>query len=284
MKIRKRETEEERKHVQEALRNLTNRRGTKNLFFTLFFFFFIGGYLFFFTSRYWMPTTGEEERFTQIGQVTEWDGKEIRLIRWDYAPEQQMMEVEIDLKDLSFQEPHEYEFSAMEINQGPLKVTTVLEETNWAVVQISAVPERWAEISFRISTPDNEEAGTLRMYTNIEDVHRVSRIETLDRQGYQVARLENEITIYEDEIEELQEQIQDEKDRISMIQDEISELKQGQEYETEEQVEESEALIEEAQTQIQTAEDAIEEAYEDIVERQERIGNLQEQIRELQGR
>ena len=102
MKIRKRENEEERKHVQEALRNLTNRRGTKNLFFTLFFFFFIGGYLFFFTSRYWMPTTGEAERFTQIGQVTEWDGKEIRLIRWELCAGAADDGSGTRLKDLSF--------------------------------------------------------------------------------------------------------------------------------------------------------------------------------------
>lgn len=277
------EKQEERKTLRESLRNLTNRKGTKNLFFTIFFFFFIGGYLFFFSSRYWMPTSGEAERYTQIGQETEWDDKEIQLIRWDYSQKQAIMEIELDLKDLTFRESHTYEFSAMETSHGPLEVSTVLQETNWIIVQIHNIPDRWAEISFRIETPDNEDAGTLRMYTNIADVHYVDRIETKDRQGYQEARLENEITMYENEIQNLQDQIKEEEDRIARIQKEIYDLQERRGYETQEQAEESEALIEEAQTQIQSSQETIEEYDSDINERKERIQNLKEQILELTG-
>lgn len=255
------------------------QKGT--IFFYAFFFFFIGGYLFFFTSRAWMPTTGTAEKVTALNEKISWDDREIKLMRWQYSEEQHLMEVELDITNTTFDGTTSYQFEAMETSAGFLKVVPIIEDSDWVVVQIQDVPEKFAEISFRVENPNDENAGKLRLYTNIQDVERVARLEVKDRMGYRIGRYETEIASYESEIEQLETKIMEEKQKMKNIEAEITKLEEQKEYQTESERENTDSILAEANTELEQSQGRIEQHETDITEYQERIDNIQIQIKEL---
>lgn len=126
----------------------------RNIFFMLFFFFFIGGYAFFFSSPLWMPTSGEANRLTELNKEILWNDRKITLIRWDYAPAQELMEVEIGVVNTTFDGGDAYDWTARLPSGKELEVMPVLEESDWVVLQIKNVPDKFAEISLRMEMPN----------------------------------------------------------------------------------------------------------------------------------
>lgn len=262
-------------------KDLANRKGTKNLFFVLFFFFFIGGYLLFFTSRYWMQTSGGAKRLSPLNQEIDWNDRKVRLLRWEYSPDQKLMEVELAITNTAFDGMDKYQYSAWESRKGELNVKPVLEDSDWAVVQIRDVPERFGEISFRMEMPEDENAGMIRMYTNINDVEYTDRIDTKDKKGYQKQRFQTEITAYETEIEDLKKEIRKSEKQIGTITKEIEDMEAKKEYQTDEQKENTDKLISEALEKIDTLKETIAGTYADIEEQEERITNIKQQLEKL---
>lgn len=270
-----------RKKQTGKFKDFANRKGTKNLFFVLFFFFFIGGYLLFFTSRYWMPTSGEAERLSPLNQEIDWNSQKVRLLRWEYSPDQKLMEVELGITNTTFDGVDRYRYSAWESRKGELAVKPVLEDSDWAVVQIRNVPERFGEISFRMEMPENENAGMIRMYTNINDVEYTDQINTKDKKGYQKQRFQTEITACEKEIEDLTNGIRKSEMQIETITEEIADMEAKKEYQTDEQKENTDKLINQAKEKIDTIKETIAGTYADIEEQEERITNIKQQLEKL---
>ena len=78
----------------------------------LFFCFFIRGYLLFFTSRYWMQTSGGAKRLSPLNQEIDWNDRKVRLLRWEYSPDQKLMEVELAITNTAFDGMDKYQYSA----------------------------------------------------------------------------------------------------------------------------------------------------------------------------
>lgn len=190
-------------------------------------------------------------------------------------------EVELDISNQKFDGENTYRFTALETNAGPLKVKPILEEMDWVILQIEGIPEKFAEISLRMEMEDDETAGVVKMYTNVNEVARVNAIEKKDRNGYLAQRYEQEILGYESEIREWNGKIVEAEDKISTIEQEIQEMKAKEEYQTDAQIEDTENMISEAQNEILATEEAIVEYEVDIKERQQRIQNVQLQLNEL---
>ena len=167
--------EGERSKMKETKQEKTKRK-PKYLLFILFFFFFIGGYLFFFTSMYWMPDNGTAKRLTKLHEVIEWNQRDLSLLRWEYSEEQQLMEVELEIINKEFDPDNEYEFSAIESSGQRMKVEVVLKEPDWIILQIKDIPKRFREISLHMEMEHDENKGVVRLYTNRNDVKRVSDI------------------------------------------------------------------------------------------------------------
>lgn len=272
--------EGERSKMKETKQEKTKRK-PKYLLFILFFFFFIGGYLFFFTSMYWMPDNGTAKRLTKLHEVIEWNQRDLSLLRWEYSEEQQLMEVELEIINKEFDPDNEYEFSAIESSGQRMKVEVVLKEPDWIILQIKDIPKRFREISLHMEMEHDENKGVVRLYTNRNDVKRVSDIHEKTRKEYRVARLKETVNGYQLSIESLEDTIVEKQQSIADITREIQRLEEKKAYQTEEELEQTELLIQDAQFDIATANDEVEQRVREIEEYKARIEKVMEQIEEV---
>lgn len=251
--------------------------------FILVVFLFIGGYTFFFTSRYWMPVGSDAERLTKLNVVNAWDDdREVTIIRWDYCEKSSSMEVELDIKNLSFDGNNTYDFSAVESINGKMKVETVLEEADWVIIRLTELPKRWSEISLRIDKQEpDEDDTTLKVYTNVNDVNRVEQIIDKDINGYRKGRFEMQLAAYQKQISDVENEIQSKTEYIEEIQGEIARLETEKQYQTEEQKAETDKLIADANSRMASEQEAIVKLQDEIVEVNERIAMLQRQMEEV---
>lgn len=261
------------------------RKAKGTYFFYIFIFFFIGGYALFFSSRGWMSTQSLAKKQTELHKEVEWENRKVRIIRWEYSEEQHLMEVELDITNTKYDGIDTYQYSAMETNAGFLKVKPVIEESDWVIVQIHNIPEKWAEVSFRLELPGEagEASEKLKLYTNINKVTKVNSLEILDRKGYLVKRYDGEIASYEMEIAEMESEIEEKEEKIRNVKLEMKKLEEKKEYQTEEEQENTDQLLSDASVQQTSSEEDIVELKEKIEERKERIENIQEQIEKVKG-
>ena len=246
------------------------RKGS--LAFYLVLFFFAGGYLLFFSSRAWMPASLSASLQTALGEEVEWAGRSIKIIRWDYCEETERMEVELELCNDTFDGVDQYRFhAAVRGGSGSPVVETVIGDPDWIILQIRDVPGSFGEISLRMDLPQEQEGvETLKLYTNVNAVNRVSSLEKKDRTGYRKEKVLLLIEGYRKEIQEKQDSIKTLENQDREMQEEIGRLQKDTGYLTEEQKQE--------------AEDRIMEIEGDRKGKAGEVGKLQREIRELEER
>lgn len=252
-----------------------------NLRFILILFLFTGGYLFFFTSNAWMPAGSSANALTPPGQETEWNGRTVSVTRWDYCETSGTMEVELDIRNTSYDGRNIYEYSALEKLGGKLSVGVILEEEDWVILQITDLPKRWSEVSLRMDMKEQvENMGLLKLYTNVNDVNRVSSIEERDRDGYLKVRFETKIQTYQNTIENLQAEIQNLENEKQEIRRETARLQEGRQYQTLEQQRATDQAVAEAESKYISAEAEIAQKQTEITEMNERIALTRKQMEE----
>lgn len=260
-------------------------RGGGNRPFYLFFLIFFGGYLIFFTSPFWMMDMGGAARQkTELHEEILWNDREVSLLRWDYAPEQGAMEIELSVTNRRFDGVNAYSYDALERSGKRLTVEKVIEEPDWVILQIKDVPKRFAEISLRMEMPEDESAGMIRLYTNRDAVRRVGSIQKKSRDNYMVSRLQEEIEGYEAQIATCRDAIQEEEEGIQNMEAEIKRLESELDFQTEEEKANTGQLIKEASGRIEDAREAIAGYEEQIGEYEERIQNVREKESLMKGR
>lgn len=240
---------------------------------------FLGGYAFFFSSNLWMPPSGNATKQTPLNQKTEWEGRTVTLLRWEYAKEEHKMEVELEIANTSFDGIDTYTYHALDSSNRRLTVTPVLEDPDYVVLQLTNLSSRWSEVSLRMELPkeeQTEEASTLRMYTNVADVQRVESLPSLTRNGYLVKRVEGQIAAYEEEICRLTEESKNQKDYQENCEEEILRLTEGKKYQTEEEIEETDRLIQTARQKVKVSEENCKQIEKSITECREKIEKANE--------
>lgn len=260
-------------------------RKNKSLLMTLFVIIFIGGYAFFFTSRLWLNPRGAATRFTKLSEVQSLEGREVSVLYWRYSEEQDEMEVMLLISNTTLDGVDTYSYTAVDANENNYETAVVCEDAALAVVQIEGIPKNWTEISLRMSLPDDTNSGdalestqgeVLRLYTNINDVEKVSEIQTKSESEYQSERLYLMIASYEDEITAIEEEIKEEETYQETLQNEIKRLIADEEYQTDEEKAESETLIKQANGKLENSQIQEETLKDDIKELEEKIENAKE--------
>ena len=157
-----------------------------------------------------------------------------------------------------------------------------MSDEDWIVVQIKDIPKRWSDVSLRMNV-DGKNTTTLKLYTNLNDVSNVKKIESLDYVGYKNKRFNNEILIYEKEIKDNQKQQDNLRNENNEITKEIKKIQQEKVYQTDSQKQDSDSKIAEAQNNITNNEKTINDLDGDINEIRQRIEMIKKQIQDLQG-
>ena len=243
--------------------------GNKILLFLL-----VGGYFFFISSRIWMPDFGELIEATPYYEIQAMPGREICLTRWIYSKEDRAMEiiVEIKLKELI---DAGIGYEAAERTKGSLNVQAVLEKADYTVFRITEIPDDWKEISLRLT--ERENGDIIRLYTNIDVVEQVKTLPEKDARGYEIDRLEAQISYDEFQIAEQEDVISDLQKENAELEIRITELETAV-YPTEDEAEEAGNTVAKVRDTISTNEVEIQERMQRIDELKERSEKIIEQI------
>ena len=246
------------------------KKNKESIRFLLIIFFFIGGYVFFFSSMYWMPASVDASYLTRVGKETTWNDRNVTITRWEYSEKQNLMEVELSVENKSYDGKNKYDFSAVDLRGRKLKAETVIEDADWIVLQLKEIPEKWSDVSLRmeIAGADKER---LKLYTNINEVAKVEKIETLSRSGYLKKRFEGEIENYQTSVSEKQKKIETLQGEIGEVRKEIERITESKLYQTDKQKQESDSLISDANSTISTKEKQIATLQSEIEEINKRI-------------
>lgn len=255
--------------------SLKKKKGNLPLFLVVF--FFVGGYLFFFSSNYWMPSNLSAKLQTELKENINWGERTLQIRRWDYCEADEVMEVELDVTNHSYDGKNHYYYSALSRSGKKLTVETVVEDSDWVVLRIIGVNKDFGEISLRVAQNEMEE-NTLHLYTNVNAVNRVDSLVKRERIGYQILRLESDKAAYKKKNNSYEKEIRGLQEKNTRMQEEIDHLQSKTSYQTEEQLQETDDQIKEIQSSMKENEDSILSLTEKINENKERIDLLDKQI------
>lgn len=255
---------------------ITKRKGNLALFGIVF--FFVAGYIFFFSSTMWMPSNLAASLQTPLKENVQWGERTLQIRRWDYCETEQVMEVEIDMDNKSFDGKNHYQYSAINRNNDQLKVVKMIEDSDWIVLRIENVTDNFGEISLRMDMMGEPDDNTLKLYTNVNAVKRVKNLEKRDRKGYQLLRLQRDTESYQKEISTLEKKKKSLLEKNQRMQDEINHLQSEESYLTEEMKAEQTDKINEIQSEISANQDEIQSYDLQLKEKRERIELIKKQM------
>lgn len=255
---------------------ITKRKGNLALFGIVF--FFVAGYIFFFSSTMWMLSNLAASLQTPLKENVQWGERTLQIRRWDYCETEQVMEVEIDMDNKSFDGKNHYQYSAINRNNDQLKVVKMIEDSDWIVLRIENVTDNFGEISLRMDMMGEPDDNTLKLYTNVNAVKRVKNLEKRDRKGYQLLRLQRDTESYQKEISTLEKKKKSLLEKNQRMQDEINHLQSEESYLTEEMKAEQTDKINEIQSEISANQDEIQSYDLQLKEKRERIELIKKQM------
>ena len=255
---------------------ITKRKGNLALFGIVL--FFVAGYIFFFSSTMWMPSNLAASLQTPLKENVQWGERTLQIRRWDYCETEQVMEVEIDMDNKSFDGKNHYQYSAINRNNDQLKVVKMIEDSDWIVLRIENVTDNFGEISLRMDMMGEPDDNTLKLYTNVNAVKRVKNLEKRDRKGYQLLRLQRDTESYQKEISTLEKKKKSLLEKNQRMQEEINHLQSEESYQTEEMKAEQTDKINEIQSEISANQDEIQSYDLQLKEKRERIELIKKQM------
>ena len=255
----------------------------KNTLFLVIFLFVAAGYVFFFTSAQTLPG-GNSVVATKMNYPLAFDDRRtVTITRWDYAPEQGVMEIEMELDNQSFDGLDAYSFSALSKNlrQSELTVKPIITDSDLYVIQFSGVPSDWRSVSLRIKVNDPSKTDVLKCYANTESVHTVPELHEKTKNEYLRDRLLRKISGYQEEIEKLKDTYDQNKQKIAALEDKNRQLEEGRKYQTAEEIEKTNQEIQTNKNQLETLKTEQENNLKDQDEYNLRIVKTQEQADDL---
>ena len=258
-------------------------RVMKNTMFLVILLLVAAGYLFFFTSAQTIPG-GNSVTATKMNQpLTFDDQRTVTLTRWDYSPEQSVMEIEMEIENQSFDGLDNYVFTSLSKNlgQSELTVTPIIAAKDFYVIQLADVPSDWKSISLRIKVDDPSKTDILKCYANTESVQTVPELHAKTKNEYLRDRLLRKISEYQTEIETLKSDYELNNQKIAALEDKNHQLEDGKKYQTAEEIEETNREIQSNKNQLEALKTEQENNLTDQAEYEQRIIKTQEQADDL---
>lgn len=259
------------------LDGLKNLRKQKNFPVMVFLAVIILGYTAFFTSKLWYPDTGDLIDATAYYEKINYENYEMYLTQWKYSERDAAMQIILELSNKEVLDTP-FVFGAVERTSGDLDIKPVFKTPEFVVLRISSIPERWKEISLRVSKRGTENQA--KFYTNVSSVERVEKLPKQTDTGYQIDRLQQQKKYDDIQIAEQKEIISRLQEENEKLADKITKLEEDS-YLSEEEVKQAEELISKAKSQIKSNEDNIHAAGKEIESRTSRTENILKQIKEL---
>lgn len=150
--------------------------------------------------------------------------KSISLIRWDYAPREDVMEVVFDIEDSAYSKGS-IQFTAMCHNKN-LDSQVVYNDEDMLILQLYDMPrEDGLKIAITFEyTPASGEMTETSFYSYIGAINLVDTLPVLSQTEYYVSRQEYDIAYYQSLISGVEKSIEQKESSITEIEEEITRL------------------------------------------------------------
>lgn len=203
--------------------------------------------------------------------------KTISLIRWDYSPKEDVMELVFDLKDTSYS-TGKIEFSAVYNNEKNLESKIVYSDKDMLILQLIKIPKQTGKkinITFEY-TPNGQEMSKTSFYSYTGIIHEVDSLPELNQEQYYIARQDYDIAYYQGLIKDLEDSIAENEDSIESIKADITRLRSNDEVLTTDEILNRNENIANDENSIQSLQVQNESSRKKIAEYQEIIKVLEE--------
>lgn len=231
------------------------------------------------TSKMWMKNNYKNIDITPIGSVVSQNNREVTLISWSYCRDERKMEVLLGISNTAYDGNDTYEWSAEDKDAGSLKVTPIIEERNFVVLQLTDLPSRITVISLRMDQSKIQDFETIRLYAASDrNMKSVADIKVKSKEEYQIQQIQSEIELANLSISDLEEEIRKNKSTIRNLNTAINDAESDLQYQTSSEMESTNQKISTLRSQKKNANEAIDTAKKKIQELNEKIENLNKEI------
>lgn len=231
------------------------------------------------TSKMWLKNNYKNIDITPIGSVVSQNNREVTLISWSYCRDERKMEVLLGISNTAYDGNDTYEWSAEDKDAGSLKVTPIIEERNFVVLQLTDLPSRITVISLRMDQSKIQDFETIRLYAAPDqNMKSVADIKVKSKEEYQIQQIQSEIELANETISDLEEEIRKNKSTIRNLNTAINDAESDLQYQTSSEMESTNQKISTLRSQKKNANEAIDTAKNKIQELNEKIENLNKEI------
>lgn len=231
------------------------------------------------TSKMWLKNNYKNIDITPIGSVVSQNNREVTLISWSYCRDERKMEVLLGISNTAYDGNDTYEWSAEDKDAGSLKVTPIIEERNFVVLQLTDLPSRITVISLRMDQSKIQDFETIRLYAAPDrNMKSVTDIKVKSKEEYQIQQIQSEIELADLTISDLEEEIRKNKSTIRNLNTAIKDAESDLQYQTSSEMESTNQKISTLRSQKKNANEAIDTAKKKIQELNEKIENLNKEI------
>lgn len=218
---------------------------------------------------------------SKIHQEYDFNNHYMTIESWKYSKSQEVMEIIISVDNKSHDGKDYYDGYAITRKGQTFDVQCVLNTRNYLVYIIDGVPEKFGELSFRVSYDDETKENPLKLYTNHEAIENVDTIYAKSQQEYYIERNDRLIASYQNEIKEYEQKISEYSLMIQNANVNIEDIRNQEKYRTEQEKKEDLQDIASIQMDITKCEEDINSLNEKINENQKRIENCEKENEDL---
>lgn len=188
------------------------------------------GYLFFFNSKF-IFNEKENLKNTAINTQLELGNRIITLAKWDYCPEDALMEVEFDIVNKDYDGNDVYEFDVIDNNERIYISEVILSSPTINVLRIYDVPEDFECMRIAVNVANNDDI--VKYYADAALINRVDNIENYnDFNSYYVNKLNKYIDNYENNKQDVINRLDDVNKSITNQEQLITSLENQKKYTT----------------------------------------------------
>jgi len=262
-------------------------RKSGNGFLIKFLIIFFVGYGLFFTSSIWLGKDYEGVSVTPIGTTVNMNNRNVTVDAWQYSKKQQLMEVIIELENLSIDGIDKYLWDVR--GKGVIYKTKIIEEGDgYYVLRVYDVKEDWAEVSLNIDLKEsdkkkNKDFELIKMYTNDKHVKNVSYIPRKDLKGYKKTALNSKIEFVNGKIAKNRSSKDAFLKKIEEADRKIEELSNKLDAQTEKEKEETVSSIDNIKSEKEELKEKVKACDTSFAELNEKVRLLHEKIAEIDG-
>lgn len=273
--------EESYKRKEEKLKKSSNR------FLVRFLIIFIVGYSLFFSSKVWLPRTYEGVSVTPIGTTISANERNITINSWRYSDSQEMMEVILEIENLSIDGISEYKYQAFDKDK-EYEVEKVRGGNGFYVLRIYKVKNSWTELALRIDIrPDdkskNGDFEKIKIYTNDKIVSKVSELTLKSLKEYKEESYTQQIKTLEKRMAKNRTKKEKYEYSIKTANEKIKELEGKSKYQTQKEQTETVENIGAINQEKKNLEEKVTELEGEYKELKEKIKFIRKSLDELNG-